>query len=86
MQAIAESTHPPGWTVTATAPFKSATKWSGVSFGEQGNWVIGAPDVLLHPDTDAARQAQDIGAGGLRVLLLARGDAAVDAPDAPGRF
>ena len=87
MQAIAEKySHPPGWTVTATAPFKSATKWSGVSFGEQGNWVIGAPDVLLHPDTDAARQAQDIGAGGLRVLLLARGDAAVDAPDAPGRL
>lgn len=87
IQAIAEKySHPPGWTVTATAPFKSATKWSGVSFGEQGNWVIGAPDVLLDPDTDVARQAQEIGAGGLRVLLLARGDAAVDAPGAPGHL
>jgi len=28
---------------------KSATKWSGASYGEHGNWVIGAPDVLLEP-------------------------------------
>lgn len=87
MQAIAEKySHTPGWTVTATAPFKSATKWSGVSFGDQGNWVIGAPDVLLDPGTDVARRAQEIGAGGLRVLLLARGEATVDAPDAPGHL
>ncbi len=26
-----------------SAPFKSATKWSGASYGEHGNWVIGAP-------------------------------------------
>ena len=33
MQAIAEAyDQPPGWTATATAPFKSATKWSGVSY------------------------------------------------------
>jgi cation-transporting ATPase E len=32
MQAIAVAYHnPPGWTATAIAPFKSATKWSGVS-------------------------------------------------------
>ena len=33
MQAIAETyADPPGWTATATAPFKSATKWSGTSY------------------------------------------------------
>src|SRR6185369_2426629 len=48
MQAIgAAYGDPPGWTATATAPFKSATKWSGTSYGDNGNWVIGAPDVLL---------------------------------------
>ena len=48
MAAIAEAYKlPPGWTQTASAPFKSATKWSGVSYGEHGNWLIGAPDVLL---------------------------------------
>lgn len=67
MQAIAEAFHsPPGWVVAANAPFKSATKWSGVSFRDHGNWVIGAPDVLLDPASVAARQAERIGAQGLR--------------------
>lgn len=85
MAAIAEAYQmPPGWTATATAPFKSATKWSGASYGEHGNWVIGAPDVLLDPASPAAEQAERIGAQGLRVLLLGSSDRSVDAPDAPG--
>ena len=84
--AIAEAYKmPPGWTATATAPFKSATKWSGASYGENGNWLIGAPDVLLEPASPVAEQAEQIGAQGLRVLLLGSGDIAVDHPDAPGR-
>ena len=71
MQAIAEAyPTPPGWTATAIAPFKSATKWSGASYGEHGNWVLGAPDVLLDPASPAAEQAEQIGSQGLRVLLL----------------
>ncbi|OBH88850.1 cation-translocating P-type ATPase [Mycobacterium sp. E2733] len=86
MQAIAETyQRPPPWIATATAPFKSATKWSGVSFGDNGNWVIGAPDVLLDPASTAVEQAERIGAQGLRVLLVGTGDVAVDHPDAPGR-
>jgi cation-transporting ATPase E len=86
MQAIGEAyDHPPGWTVTARAPFKSATKWSGASYGVHGNWVIGAPDVLLDPASPVAGQAEQIGAQGLRVLLLGSSDLAVDHPDAPGR-
>ncbi|UXA05980.1 cation-translocating P-type ATPase [Mycobacterium sp. SMC-2] len=86
MQAIAETyQRPPDWIATATAPFKSATKWSGASYGDRGNWVIGAPDVLVDPGSAAAEQAERIGAQGLRVLLLGTCDAAVDHPDAPGR-
>ena len=86
MQAIAEAyREPTGWIATATAPFKSATKWSGVSYRDHGNWVIGAPDVLLDPSSPAAAQAERVGARGLRVLLLGAGDVAVDHPDAPGR-
>ncbi len=86
MQAIAEAyPNPPGWTATATAPFKSATKWSGASYAEHGNWVIGAPDVLLDPASPVAARAEEIGATGLRVLLLAASDQFVDSPDAPGR-
>ena len=66
------------------APFKSATKWSGTSYGDNGNWVIGAPDVLLDPPSPAAEQAEQIGAQGLRVLLLGSSDLPVDDPDAPG--
>jgi cation-transporting ATPase E len=85
MRAIAEAyDRPPGWTATASAPFKSATKWSGTSYGERGNWVIGAPDVLLDPTSPDADEAEQIGARGLRVLLLGSSDASVDAPDAPG--
>ncbi len=86
MRAIAETyQRPPGWIATATAPFKSATKWSGVSYDDHGNWVIGAPDVLLDPASAAAEQAERIGAQGLRVLLVGTGDVSVDHPEAPGR-
>lgn len=86
MRAIAETyQRPPGWIATATASFKSATKWSGVSYRDHGNWVIGAPDVLLDPASAVAQTAERIGAQGLRVLLLGAGDVAVDHPQAPGR-
>ncbi|BBX45904.1 cation-translocating P-type ATPase [Mycobacterium cookii] len=87
MQAVADAYRdPPGWTVTATAPFKSATKWSGSSFAGHGNWVLGAPDVLQEPSSDAAVQAEAAGSQGLRVLLLASSDLAVDSPSAPGHL
>lgn len=85
MQAIAEAyPDPPGWTATASAPFKSATKWSGVSYGEHGHWVIGAPDVLLDRESPVAEQAEEIGSHGLRVLLVGSCDVPVDDPAAPG--
>lgn len=85
IQAIGEAfPASPGWAATGCAPFKSSTKWSGVSYGEHGNWVIGAPDVLLEPSSAAAEQAERIGARGLRVLLLGCCDLSVDHPDAPG--
>lgn len=86
IQAIAEAyRNPPGWTVTATAPFKSATKWSGVSYSDHGNWVLGAPDVLLDPSSAVAERADEAGSHGLRALLLGCTDLPVDHPDAPGR-
>ncbi|MCX4095198.1 cation-translocating P-type ATPase [Nocardia sp. alder85J] len=76
--------HGPGWPPSAVAPFSSAKKWSGFSYGEHGNWLLGAPDVLLESGSEIAHTAQDLGGQGLRVLLLARGDRAVDAAGAPG--
>ncbi|WP_420807912.1 cation-translocating P-type ATPase [Amycolatopsis antarctica] len=84
LAAIAEA-HPddPGWTVTAIAPFSSARKWSGASFGDHGDWVLGAPDVLLAADHAVRAEAAVAGSDGLRVLLLARAAGAVDREDAP---
>ncbi|MEU7633941.1 HAD-IC family P-type ATPase [Nocardia sp. NPDC049220] len=85
VQAIAEELPDgPGWQQTAVAPFTSAKKWSGCSYGAHGDWLLGAPDVLLDPASEHARVAEDLGSSGLRVLLLARSDRPVDAPDAPG--
>lgn len=83
MQAIAEAySQAPEWTVTSVEAFTSAKKWSGMSFvdadgTEAGNWIIGAPDVLLDEGSPAADEAGDIGATGLRVLLLAVTDVPV---------
>lgn len=90
LAAIGEAfPEPPGWKAQAVAPFSSARKWSGTSFGADehcadGHWVLGAPDVLLDPSTPAAEDAETIGAKGLRVLLLGRSDRPVNAADAPG--
>ncbi len=83
--AIAEAfPDDPGWAETAVAPFSSAKKWSGLSYGENGHWLLGAPDVLLEPSSDIARQAEYAGSDGLRVLLLASSDRPVDDETAPG--
>ncbi|MCP2299764.1 cation-transporting ATPase E [Nocardia amikacinitolerans] len=85
VQAIAEElTDRPGWQHTAVAPFSSAKKWSGFSYGEHGDWLLGAPDVLLDSGSEEARTAEELGSSGLRILLLAQSDRPVDAPDAPG--
>jgi cation-transporting P-type ATPase E len=84
LAAVAEAYRSPGWTVSATAPFSSARKWSGASFNGNGNWVLGAPDVLLPEGSPERAEAERVGASGLRVLLLGRSDGAVDAVTAPG--
>ncbi|MEV6431847.1 HAD-IC family P-type ATPase [Nocardia sp. NPDC051463] len=85
VQAIGEALPDgPGWQYTAVAPFSSAKKWSGYSYGEHGDWLLGAPDVLLDPESEDAQVAEELGSTGLRILLLARSDRAVDAIDAPG--
>lgn len=83
--AVAEAyPGPPGWPRRATAPFSSARKWSGASFDGHGAWVLGAPDVLLAGTDPVLADVDDLTSQGLRVLLLARSDRAVDAAAGPG--
>ena len=56
-----------------------------MSYGDHGNWVIGAPDVLLDPESAAAEQAERIGAqGSAGAAAGLRGSARSTRPDAPG--
>ncbi|WP_138414678.1 HAD-IC family P-type ATPase [Sinomonas gamaensis] len=75
MQAIAAAfPDSPGWHALETLPFSSARKFGGARFEEHGTWLLGAPDVLLRPDSPERQTAEELGAQGLRVLLLARAD------------
>jgi cation-transporting ATPase E len=47
MRALGERFESPGWTPTWRAAFSSAKRYSGTGFGEHGDWVLGAPNVLL---------------------------------------
>ncbi len=76
LQAVIDAYPPPnGWIVTEAAPFSSARKWSGATFiepdGASSTWLLGAPDVLLPAGAEPLTRADELGAQGLRVLLLA---------------
>ena len=75
MRAVAAAFAPPdGWEADAVVPFSPARKWSGASFGQQGVWVLGAPEVLLERSlsTNAESLVSRRATAGKRVLLLAR--------------
>ncbi|MDQ7907135.1 cation-translocating P-type ATPase [Phytohabitans sp. ZYX-F-186] len=82
MRAIA-ATYPelPQWTIGERTPFSSARRWSGATLtapdGSTATWRIGAPDVLLPAGHPALAEADEYGARGLRVLLLAGEDGPV---------
>ncbi len=85
LRAIGEAVGIPDdpWPVLARVPFASARKWSGAAFAGDGDWVLGAPDVLAD-GTSAAKEAAELGEQGFRVILLATPSVAVDDPAAPG--
>ncbi|MGW2252294.1 HAD-IC family P-type ATPase [Kitasatospora sp. NPDC001660] len=74
-----------GWRVIEAMPFSSARKWSGVQLlepqGGEATWLLGAPDVLLPAGHPALAEVDELGAKGLRVLLLGRNPAPLDSPD-----
>jgi cation-transporting P-type ATPase E len=78
LRAIGERFDAPGWRTAWRVPFSSARRWSGAGFEGGGDWVMGAPDVLLDATTDGALadEAADLvdaeSREGRRVLLLVR--------------
>jgi cation-transporting ATPase E len=66
---------PDGWEATKVVPFSSARKWSAASFDGHGNFVLGAPEVVLAAGDGRAREVlrrtEAIAVEGSRVVLLA---------------
>ncbi|XIE79645.1 HAD-IC family P-type ATPase [Streptomyces sp. SBR177] len=73
------------WRCTESLPFSSARKYSGAAFsegdGENSSWLLGAPDVLLPAGDPSLAEVDRLNEQGLRVLLLARTERELDAPD-----
>ena len=66
--------HPvdPGWPARGRVPFSSAYKYSAVDFGERGAWYVGAPEVMLAPDSPALGRVAALADDGRRVLAAGR--------------
>jgi cation-transporting ATPase E len=83
MDAVRTACPDPGWQVQDAVPFSSARKWSAASFSEHGDFVIGAPEVLVAdlPGKDWWSAAEREAAAGSRVLLLGQLSAPATAAD-----
>ena len=80
--ALAAALPGTAWTVRDEVPFSSSLRWSAVA-GDDGVWVLGAPDALVGGPVEGTA---DLAARGLRVLLLARAtDPAAALHDDAGR-
>jgi cation-transporting ATPase E len=55
---------PDDWTPTKVVPFSSARKWSAASFEGHGNYVLGAPEVVVAAGDGGNSGAEGRGAGG----------------------
>lgn len=60
------------WSVRKRIAFSSSTKWSAADFGENGRYVVGAPEFVMGSRYELIREsAEPWSAKGCRVLLLA---------------
>ena len=60
------------WRAVKRMAFSSSTKWSGADFGENGRYVVGAPEFIMGDRYDSIRsEAEPWSERGCRVLLLA---------------
>ncbi len=59
------------WSPSQIIPFSSQRKWSGVSFGEQGTYVMGAAEFILRGKMNQLTSAFQQIPAGRRILTLA---------------
>lgn len=69
--------------VTRQIPFSSQRKWSALIVEDErarGTWVLGAPDIVLSPETDAEllHEVAELSNAGRRVLALCHSNEVLD--------
>ena len=63
----------PNWEYKNKVPFSSERKWSGVSFKEEGSFIIGAPEFVLNEEYISIKdKVEKYSSKGYRVLLLSK--------------
>lgn len=73
------------WKADKIIPFTSASKWSAVSFADQGAYVVGAPEFILGPRyAELKATVEEYSGRGERVLLLAKYGAPLNGPELNG--
>ena len=76
--------HSSALNATATLPFSSARKYSAVTFGEAGTFVMGAPEFVLKPmPIRVEKIVKQYAQMGLRVLVVAHSMAQIQNGKAP---
>lgn len=60
------------WQIKGKIPFSSERKYRGISFADEGDYVLGAPEFLVKGDTALDEKVNAYSEQGLRVLLLGR--------------
>ena len=76
--------HSSALNATATLPFSSARKYSAVTFGEVGTFVMGAPEFVLKPmPIRVEKIVKQYSQMGLRVLVVAHSMAQIQNGKAP---
>lgn len=73
LQAHVQDRPVPSWTAQGQMPFSSQRKWGCVDFGQEGVYVLGAPEFILGGAYDSLKSKVEADLHqGLRVLLLAQ--------------
>src|SRR6266487_1477180 len=86
--AAADAAGTSGSEATKVVPFSSARKWSAASFDGHGNFVLGAPEVVLAAAGgtyhELLRRTEAIAVEGRRVVLLASAPEPAENGELPG--
>lgn len=72
------------WKPIKKIAFSSKTKWSGISFENEGTYILGAPELILQKDFEQYKDTINSYAKDYRVLVIAYSNEKVQDNELPG--